>query len=382
MDLMEYKAKELFDKYQIPSKKGIVTDDLNELDLKIADLSFPLVVKAQVQIGGRGKAGGIKFANNYNELVEVSKSILGMDIKGHIVKKLLIVEKAQVGKELYLSIMLDRMTKGPMVIFSSEGGVDIEEVVKVAPEKVIKVSIDPLIGVNDYVVRYLISKSGLNESIFEQLLDILKRLYKLFLEYDCMLTEINPLVITEKGKILALDGKISIDDNALSRQPDILEFRSNLPDDELILEARKFKFLYIPCENDGNIAVMSNGSGMIMSCIDLISKQGMKVGAALDLGGGATSERIAEAIRIILSNNNIKALFISIFGGITRCDEVANGLKIAMEKEQGEKTVVIRVEGTNKDLGLEIIKNIKGQVISVDGIKEGVFELAKRRELL
>ena len=382
MDLMEYKAKELFDKYQIPSKKGIVTDDLNGLDLKIADLSFPLVVKAQVQIGGRGKAGGIKFANNYNELVEVSKSILGMDIKGHIVKKLLIVEKAQVGKELYLSIMLDRLTKGPMVIFSSEGGVDIEEVAKIAPEKVIKVSVDPLIGINDYVVRYLISKSGLNESIFEQLLDILKRLYKLFLEFDCMLTEINPLVITEKGKILALDGKISIDDNALSRQPDILEFRNNLPDDELILEARKFKFLYIPCENDGNIAVMSNGSGMIMSCIDLISKQGMKVGAALDLGGGATSERIAEAIRIILSNNNIKALFISIFGGITRCDEVANGLKIAMEKEQGEKTVVIRVEGTNKDLGLEIIKNIKGQVISVDGIKEGVFELAKRRELL
>ena len=322
MDLMEYKAKELFDKYEIPTQKGIVIEDVSDLASKALNLTFPLVAKAQVQIGGRGKAGGIKFASNTDELLEVSKSILGMDIKGHIVKKLLIVEKAEVSKELYLSIMLDRLSKKPMIIFSSEGGVDIEEVARLTPEKVMKVSIDPLIGIKDYIIRYLISKSGLNNSLYEQMFDIVKKLYTLFCEYDCMLTEINPLVITAENKILALDGKVSIDDNALSRQPDILEFRDSLTEDELVLEARKFNFLYIPCEVDGNIAVMSNGSGMIMSCIDLISKQGMKVGVGFDLGGGATAERIAEAVRIVLSNKNIKALFITIFGGITRCDEV------------------------------------------------------------
>lgn len=381
MDLMEYKAKELFDKCKIPTKKGLVIDDLNDLASKSSLLTFPLVVKAQVQAGGRGKAGGIRFANNFGELMEACKSIIGMDIKGHIVKKLLIVEKADVGRELYISIILDRLSKGPMIIFSSEGGVDIEAVARETPEKVLKVSIDPFIGVKDYNIRYLISKGGLEDSLFEQMFDIVKKLYTLFCEYDCLLTEINPLVITEQKKIIALDGKVSIDDNALCRQPEILEFRDSLPDDELVLEARKLNFLYIPCESDGNIAVMSNGSGMIMSCIDLISQQGMKVGVGFDLGGGATSERIAEAVRIVLSNTNIKALFITIFGGITRCDEVAAGIKIAMEKQPRNTILVVRVEGTNKEKGLEIINTIQGLIISVDGIREGVSILAARREL-
>lgn len=381
MDLMEYKAKELFNKYEIPTQKGIVIDNVDGLASKASDLAFPLVVKAQVQIGGRGKAGGIKFVNNIVKLIEAGKNILGMDIKGHIVKKLLIVEKADVGKELYLSVILDRFSKGPVIIFSPEGGVDIEEVAGKTPEKVLKVAIDPFIGIRDYIIRYLLSKGGLDDSLFEQMFDIVKKLYTLFCEYDCLLTEINPLVITGQNNILALDGKVSIDDNALSRQPDILEFRDSLQEDVLVLEARKFKFLYIPCEQDGNIAVMSNGSGMIMSCIDLISKQGMKVGVGFDLGGGATSERIAEAVRIVLSNKNIKALFISIFGGITRCDEVAAGVKIAMENQSEDKILVVRVEGTNKEKGLEIINSIRGQIISVDGIKEGVAQLAARREL-
>jgi succinyl-CoA synthetase beta subunit len=381
MDLMEYKAKELFDKYGIPVKKGIVIDDLDGLTSKSSALTFPLVVKAQVQIGGRGKAGGIKFAENADELLEACQSILGMDIKGHIVKKLMIVEKAEVGRELYLSIMLDRLSKGPMLIFSAQGGMDIEEIARKTPEKVLKVSIDPYIGIQDYVIRYLFSKSGLDDSLFEQMFDAVKKLYKLFREYDCMLTEINPLVITAQNKIFALDGKVSVDDNALIRQPDILAFRNSLTENKLVLEARKFNFLYIPCEEDGNIAVMSNGSGMIMSCIDLISKEGLKVGVGFDLGGGATSERIAEAVRIVLYNKKIKALFITIFGGITRCDEVAAGLKIAMEKQVEDKFLVVRVEGTNKEKGLEIISSINGQIISVDGIREGVKVLAARREL-
>jgi len=383
MDLMEYKAKELFDRYSIPTTPGVVINSPEELEEKLERIGYPIAAKAQVQIGGRGKAGGIKFAENKEQAMEVSKAIMGMNIKGHIVKRLLITQKTEIARELYLSIMLDRLSKGPMIIFSSMGGVDIEETAKNSPDKVVKIGIDPLIGVKDYTIRYIIDKSGVDSDLFDRLFDLVSKLYKMFCECDCMLTEINPLVVTPDRKLIALDGKVSIDDSALSRQPDILEFRDELTEEELVKEARKFRFLYIPCEADGNIAVMSNGSGMIMSCIDLISKEGMKVGAALDLGGGATSDRIAEAIRIVLSNKNIKALFISIFGGITRCDEVAGGVKIAMESQGNEnKMVIIRIEGTNKDKGLEILKSIKGSIIPADSIREGVRELAARREML
>lgn len=379
MDLMEYKAKELYDQYAIPTMRGIVIDNLDGLETKASCLNYPVVVKAQVQVGGRGKAGGIKFAENLSELRTASDSILDMDIKGHIVKKLLIVEKLEVSEEWYLSIMLDRMTKGPMVIFSSIGGMDIEETARTSPEKVITATIDPLIGVKDYLPRYLLSKSGLDMTYFDQLYDLLFKLYRMFCEYDCTLVEINPLVISEDKKLVALDGKVSVDDSALIRQADILAFRDSLPDDELILEARKFRFLYIPCEPDGDVAVMSNGSGMIMSCIDLISQKGMIVGAALDLGGGATADRIKEAIRIILSNPKIKKLFINIFGGITRCDEVASGVKLAVEELAGDKLILVRFEGTNKEKGMEILSSIQGNVVAVDGLREGVQELDARK---
>ena len=375
MDLMEYKAKFMFNQYEIPTMKGFVIDSVDELPEKKVDLKYPVVCKAQVQIGGRGKAGGIQFANDYDQLVDVSKRILGMDIKGHIVKKLLIVEKLEVQNEFYLSITLDRISKGPMVIFSAQGGVDIEEVARKTPEKVLKIAIDPLIGINEYVVRYILSKSQIPDDLFDQIFDLLGKLYKLFREYDCLLAEINPLVLSADNKIIALDGKVSIDDNAISRQPEILAYRDAQEEDKLILEARAFNFLYIPCEPDGNIAVMSNGSGMIMSCIDLISKQGMKVGSALDLGGGATTQRIQEAIRIILSNPQIKALFINIFGGITRCDEVAEAVRISAAKLAPGQILIVRFEGTNKDIGLEILASTQGNVVSVDGLYEGVREL-------
>ena len=379
---MEYKAKELFDKYQIPTMNGFVIDDLQELESKSSAIMYPVVVKAQVQVGGRGKAGGIKFAENFGELAEASQSILGMNIKGHTVKKLLIVEKLESNKEWYLSIVLDRFTKGPMVIFSSLGGMEIEETARTSPEKVIKVPIDPLIGVKDYLPRYLLSKSNIDLKYHSQLFDLLKDLYQLFCEVDCMLVEINPLVLSTENKLVALDGKVTVDDSALARQPDILAFRDSLPEDVLILEARRFGFLYIPCEAGASIGVMSNGSGMIMSCIDLISKQGMQVGAVLDLGGGATADRIQEAIKILLSNNDIKALFINIFGGITRCDEVASGIKLAVEKLTTDKLIIVRLEGTNKEKGLEILNSIANNVVSVDGAREGVTELVKWKELL
>lgn len=383
MDLMEYKAKELFAKFGIPVMKGITVEEagsLNSMAVSEAGLRFPLVVKAQVQTGGRGKAGGIKFAGNAVELYEAAKSTLGMDIKGHIVKKLLVTEKVEVNREWYLSIMLDRLTKGPVTIFSPLGGIDIEETAKKTPDKVLKLPVDPMLGIKEYHARYLAGKSGIDAKYEGQLLGVLKNLYGLFCEYNCMLTEINPLAVTADGRLVAIDGKVSIDDSALPALPDMMAFRDSLDEDALVLEARKNRFLYIPCDPEGDIAVMSNGSGMIMSCMDLISKQGMKVGAALDLGGGATSDRIAEAVRTVLSNKSIKALMISIFGGITRCDEVAGGLRFAMESgKAGDAFVVVRVEGTNKEKGLEIIKGIKGNVTPVDNIAEGVRELAAGR---
>ena len=379
MDLMEYKAHELFNECDIPSAKGVVCDSAVQVEGLAAGLNFPVCIKAQVQIGGRGKAGGIKFADSVEEAQKASRDILGMDIKGHAVKKVMIVEKVEIEKEFYLSIMLDRLSKCPIIIFSRAGGVDIEETAKKNPDAVVKVLIDPFVGIRDYTVRYLINKTGVDAGLFEQLFDFLKKLYEMFLKYDCLLTEINPLAITKDNELKALDGKISVDDNALSRQPEILEFRNLLDEDELVIKARQQRFLYVPCEPDGNIAVMSNGSGMVMSCMDLISKKGMKVGVAFDLGGGATSDRIAKAVEIVLSNENIDTLFISIFGGITRCDEVAGGVKLAMESQTKEKTVIVRIEGTNKDRGTDIINSIKGNVVPVGSIIEGVDELYARR---
>ena len=382
MDLMEYKARELYERYGIPAMQGVVVNDPEDLESKVSGFRFPVVVKAQVQVGGRGKAGGIRFADTPGEALEVSKNILGMNIKGHVVRKLLIVEKVEVQKEWYLSIVLDRLSKGPTVIFSTEGGVDIEETARNSPEKVLKAAIDPLIGIKDYIPRYLLSKSGCDMAYFDQLSELLKKLYILFTEFDCMLVEINPLVISSDNRLIALDGKISTDDSALDRQPEILEFRNSLAEDDLVLEARKFKFLYIPCEADGSIGVMSNGSGMIMSCIDMITKQGMSVGAALDLGGGATFDRIREAIRIILANPKIRALFINIFGGITRCDEVAGGIKAAVESVADDRLILVRLEGTNKEKGLEILNSIKENAVPVDSLRDCVSKLAARRDLL
>jgi succinyl-CoA synthetase beta subunit len=382
MKLPEYKAKELFEKYGMPTMNGTVIDSLDGIEKKLSDanLSFPVVGKAQVQVGGRGKAGGIKFANDIKETKSICEGLLFSDLKGFRVNQLLIVEKAQPEKEWYLSIMLDRATKMPLIIFSAAGGMEIEEVAKVAPEKIIKVNINPYYGVQDYIITYMTDKSGIGAEYASQLKDVVIKLYNVFKGYSCLLAEINPLAVDKSGKVIALDGKVDIDDSALYRLPDMVEFKKSLPEDPLVIEAESFNFLYIPIEKGGNIAVMSNGSGMVMSCIDLISKKGMTVGAALDLGGGATAERIKEAVRIVLSNKDIDTLFISIFGGITRCDEVAGGIKMAMEKQDAGKTVIVRMEGTNKKEGIGIIESINSDnIVSVAGIPEGVAALYERK---
>lgn len=382
MKLLEYKAQELFAKYEIPTMKGIVINDTHYVGGKIctAGLSYPVVIKAQVQVGGRGKAGGVRFANTAQEAQAITEALLFSELKGLKVNKLFVVEKASLKKEWYISIMLDRMTKCPLIIFSAIGGVDIEDTAKTDPEKILRIPVNPALGITDYISRYIVTKGGLGVERLKDIKILLCRLYTLFMEYSCMLAEINPLVLDESGKIIALDGKVDIDDSALFRLPDIQEFAKTLNMHPLVEEAASFDFLYIPIEEKGNIAVISNGSGMLMSCIDLISKQGMKVGAALDLGGGATAERIKEAVRIVLSDDKIDMLFISIFGGITRCDEVAVGVKMALEAMSQIKTVIIRLEGTNKQKGLDIIASVKGgKVASADSIPKGVQMLSERR---
>jgi len=384
MKLLEYQAKELFERAGLPTMRGCVVDDPQRIEQAIADanLAYPVVVKAQVQIGGRGKAGGIQFAGNAAEARAHCEKLLHSELRGFQVNQLLIVEKAKHEIEWYLSIILDRERKCPTIIFCAEGGMEIEDVAKTNPGAIHKLPVNPLLGVQEHMARYLLSSSALPPEYTGQLHALLQSLYQAFIRNDCLLCEINPLIVDHAGKLIALDGKVEVDDSALFRQPHLLALREAMDEEALVKEARSFQFLYIPVEAGGSIAVMSNGSGMLMSCIDLISKEGMHVGAALDLGGGATADRIREAMRILFSTAGIKAVLINIFGGITRCDEVAGGVKLFMEAGHDSRTVVVRMEGTNKEKGLEIIQSIPGDIVCVEGLRESVQAFLMRRERL
>ena len=294
MKLMEYQAQQLFEKFGVPVKAGCVIDNVESIApaMEKKNMRYPIVVKAQIQSGHRGQAGGIQFAGDYEEARRHADNLLGRELLGLKVNKLYLVEKASIKIEWYLSIMLDRLTKQPIIIFSAEGGMEIEDTAREKPDAIKKIVIDPMIGVQDYMARYLLSSSNQPLTYAKPLDALLKKLYRCFTDYDCMLAEINPLVVDESDNLIALDGKVDIDDSALYRLPDVAAWRDELPEDALVREAREFNFLYIPVEAGGSIAVCSNGSGMLMSCIDMIAKNGMKVGAVLDLGGGATAARI------------------------------------------------------------------------------------------
>jgi succinyl-CoA synthetase beta subunit len=383
MKLLEYQASGIMDKYAVPIQKGIVIDAREGTADKIknAGLHFPVVVKAQVQIGGRGKAGGVKFANTVEEAAKLCGEMLGMDIRGLKANELLVIEKKNIKTEWYLSIMLDRYSKAPLLIFSPIGGMDIEETARTSPEKIARVPLDPLRGVQDYVINYALDRTGADKQYRDQLKEMVEKLYHMFFDYYTMLIEINPLAIDENGRLIALDGKVEIDDNALPFLPDITAFRDKLQEDPQVIEARKVNFLFIPVDEGGAIGVMSNGSGMLMSCIDLISKKGMKVHAALDLGGGATSERIAEAVRIMLGRSQIDTVFICIFGGITRCDEVAKGACLAMsKKEAAGKNLILRMEGTNKEEAAKIVDESGLPITVAEGIPNSVDAIYRIRK--
>lgn len=380
MKLLEYQAHRVFREYGLPAIDGTTVSSRGELEcLEEEKLSFPLVLKAQVQTGGRGKAGGIQFAADRSELVEKGSAILGMKIKDLEVEKVFLTPKVAVVQEMYLSFTMDRTSKQGIMIFSPEGGMEINEIAERTPEKVAKVLIPPGDTLDDFIIQYAADVTGLDAAWLPEFRNFCRTLYQVFIGHDCLLAEINPLVITSEGKMMALDGKVDVDDNALYRHEEIRVFRDEMTDNPLVLEARGFDFLYIPVKDSGTIAVISNGSGMIMSSIDLISKAGMDVTCALDLGGGATADRVREGLRIVASNERVDTIFLNIFGGITRCNEIARGIEGSLEHTAGTR-MVVRLEGTNKEEGLEILRSLGGDLESVDGLYEGVAALSKGKK--
>lgn len=354
MKIHEYQARDLFRKYGIPVPEGVVCHSVDEVKKKVSEGDKLRVVKAQVHVGGRGKAGGVKLATTKAEAVLLSEQILGMDIKGLIVEKVLIADAVDIKKEFYVGLINDRNTKSVILMASAEGGVEIEEVAKVSPEKIIKLVIDPTMGLMDWQARKIALQLFSDPKQVRQAAAIFVKLYALYVDTDSSLAEINPLVLTPDKQVLAIDGKMNFDDNALFRQREILDMRDVLEDEQKEIEAAAKGLSYIKL--DGNIGCMVNGAGLAMATMDMIKLYGGDPANFLDIGGSSNPQKVVEAMNILLSDKNVSAVMINIFGGITRCDDVARGLVTALDEIKTEIPIVIRLAGTNAKEGLEIIK--------------------------
>lgn len=355
MNLHEYQAKRLFAEHGVPIPNGDVATTPAEAKALAEKFGGRVAVKAQVHVGGRGKAGGVKLAKTPEEAEAHAKAILGMDIKGLTVHKVLIDELAPGGieQELYLAVLIDRAARMPMIMASADGGMDIEAVAASTPERIIKVHVNPLQGVRLDQATYVASKMGLATDLWKQFYTILSGLYDCFISNDASLTEINPLVVTGEGKLMALDGKMSIDDNGLARQPQLAEMRDDSEEPASEKEARLAGINFI--QLDGNIGCMVNGAGLAMTTMDVIKLEGGSPANFLDIGGGAKAEAVATALRLILSDPKVEAVLINIFGGITRGDEVARGIIEALEQVKTDVPMVVRLAGTNAAEGLAIL---------------------------
>lgn len=353
MKLHEYQSKNIFAKYGIPIPHGKVASTANEAREITKDLGGRSVIKSQVLVGGRGKAGGIKVANNVDEAEELAKRILTMEIKGLPVRKVLVEEAADIEHEIYLGITNDRAARKPVMMASAAGGVEIEEVARVSPEKILKVHIDPLLGLKDYQARDLAAGMDLPREHWRMFGQIASGLWHAYLECDATLAEINPLVITGDNRLVALDGKMVIDDNALFRHPNISEMRDLDVEAASEIEARKYGLSFIKL--DGNIGCMVNGAGLAMTSMDIIKLFGGEPANFLDIGGGAGAGKVAAALRIILADPNVKAVLLNVFGGITRCDEVARGILVALDEVKPKVPMVVRLVGTNAEEGRQIL---------------------------
>ncbi|MEM7537904.1 MAG: ADP-forming succinate--CoA ligase subunit beta [Chloroflexota bacterium] len=353
MNLHEYQSKQIFGQYGIPVPEGIVATTPAEAKAAAESLGSAVVVKSQVLVGGRGKAGGIKLAKDPAEAEEHATNILGMDIKGLTVKKVLIDPAANIETEIYLGAILDRATRRVVLMASSEGGVEIEQVAADTPEKIITVAVNPFLGLKDHQARVMADGIGLPKEHIRGFISIAKGLYNAFVGNDASIAEINPLVITGEGELLAVDGKMGIDDSALFRHPDLAEARDPDEEDETEREAREYGLSFINL--DGEIGCMVNGAGLAMATMDIVKFSGGEPANFLDVGGGATAEKVTAALRLILSDDRVKAVLINIFGGITRCDEVAKGVVEAIATLGVDVPFVVRLVGTNEEEGRQIL---------------------------
>jgi len=353
MKLHEYQSKQIFAKYGIPIPKGRVAATADEAKQIAKELGSRVVIKSQVLVGGRGKAGGIRLAKTPDEASELAAQILSMEIKGLPVRKVLVDEAASIESEIYLGITNDRAARKPVMMASSAGGVEIEEVARLTPEKIIKVHIDPLLGLRDYQARDIAAGIDLPREHWRQFGQIARGLWQAYADCDATLAEINPLVVTADNKLLAVDGKMLLDDNALYRQQALADMRDLDVEAASEVEARRYGLSFIKL--DGNIGCMVNGAGLAMTSMDIIKLFGGEPANFLDIGGGASSEKVAAALRIILSDPNVKAVLFNIFGGITRGDEVARGIVAALGEVKTKVPMVVRLVGTNAEEGMRIL---------------------------
>ena len=353
MNLHEYQSKRIFAKYGIPIPTGEVATTPAEAREIAKRFGRPVVVKSQVLVGGRGKAGGIKLAQTPDEAEERAASILGMEIKGLTVKKVLVDEAADIQKEIYLGAVLDRARRRVVLMASSEGGVEIEQVAHETPDKIVTVAVHPSLGLRDYQARILADGINLPKEHIRSFSKIAKSLYNAYIDVDATLAEINPLVITGEGRLIAVDGKISLDDSALFRHQDLAEMADPDEEDPAEQEAREHGLNYINL--DGEIGCMVNGAGLAMATMDIVKFSGGEPANFLDVGGGAQADKVAAALRIILHDDRVKAVLINIFGGITRCDEVARGVLEAIDTLERQVPFVVRLVGTNEEEGRRIL---------------------------
>ncbi len=381
MNLHEYQAKDLFARYGLPVPNGQVAYTVEEALQIASQLATPKwVAKAQVHAGGRGSAGGVKIVSTKEELAAVVKSLLGTrlvtyqtDAKGQPVNSLLIEETCDIDRELYLSAVIDRSTRRIVIMASTEGGVEIEKVAHETPEKIFKVIVDPLVGVMPYQCREVGFKLALTDEQIKQFTKLMIALGKMFVECDLSLLEINPLVVTKSGQLLCLDGKINIDANALYRQPVLKNLRDTSQEDERENRATNWELNYIPL--DGEIGCMVNGAGLAMATMDVIKLHGGEPANFLDVGGGATKERVSEAFKIILSDEKVKGILVNIFGGIVRCDLIAEGILAAVKEVAVKIPVVVRLEGNNAQLGADILNKSDLNVIAAGSLTDAAKKI-------
>jgi succinyl-CoA synthetase beta subunit len=353
VDLLEYQGKQLFAKYgvSVPEGKRVATPQEARQAAEV--LGFPVVLKAQVQIGGRGKAGGIKIANDADEAEVHAKAILGMDIRGLTVHELWVERASDIASEYYAAVVFDRGAKQPLVMLSSEGGMDIEQISEEHPDAIAKLHIDPLVGFLPFHGRRLAYESGIDADVVRPVGSMLAKLYDAFVKLDAMLVEVNPLIVTSDREVVALDAKVSVDDNALGRQPEVAEMRNPSAEDPQEQMAKERGVTYVKL--GGDIGILGNGAGLVMSTLDVVAQAGGKPANFLDVGGGAKAEEIVQALEVLLSDESVRAVLFNIFGGITRGDEVAKGILQALDQIEVKVPIVVRLDGTNDEEGRRIL---------------------------